>query len=610
MAQRFIAISNLDPVVYRRQMITSSLCSLLRIVLIVACSTTFGHADHADSAAETSELHTLFDEDWEQRLAEDPVSASYMGDRRWNDQWPDVSTAALERENDRRKETLARLKGIDRSVLTPVDQMNYDIFAQAKQQAIDEHHFRWYLIVLNQRGGIQTADELADAIPFETTKDYEDWIQRLRGLPKYIGQTQDLMRDGIRFKMLLPQVIMQRVPAQIEKQIVEKPEDSPFFKPFKEFPDTITKVDRDRLIADSSAALRDQVIPAYRQFHRFFNDEYLPASPGVSGAWNLPNGKTMYAFFARSFTTTSMTPDEIHEIGLAEVARIREQMEAVKLQVGFKGTLQEFFEHLRTDPKFYYQSPAELLAGYHAVSNKIDPLMGRVFRSLPSIPYKVEPIPANIAPDTTAAYYRPPAADGSRPGSYFVNLYKPEMRPKYEMVALSLHEAVPGHHLQIALAIELGALPKFRRHARFTAFVEGWGLYSEYLGEELGLYTDPYDKFGQLTYEMWRAIRLVVTGIHHKHWNRQQAIDYFRENAAKSELDIVNEIDRYIAWPGQALAYKIGELKIKELRNRAATTLGEKFDLRAFHDTVLNQGAIPLDLLERRVDAWIAESPQ
>ncbi|MCB1099511.1 MAG: DUF885 domain-containing protein [Verrucomicrobiae bacterium] len=582
--------------------------SLTGIVVLIVCTTTVGHADPVTA---TNQLHALFDEDWEQRLAEDPVSASYIGDRRWNDQWPDVSTGTLERENDRRREMLARLKRIDRGVLSSVDQTNYDLFAQAKQRAIDEHNFRWYLIVLNQRGGIQTADELADAIPFESVKDYEDWIQRLRGMPKYIEQTQALMRDGIRFGMLLPQVIMQRVPSQIDKQIVDKPEDSPFFKPFKEFPDTVTQSDRDRLIADSCAALRDQVVPAYREFHRFFTEEYLPACPDASGAWNLPNGKAMYAFFARSFTTTSMTPDEIHETGLAEVARIREQMEAVKTQVGFTGTLQEFFEHLRTDPKFYYQSPAELLAGYESVSRKINPLMDKMFRTLPRIPYKVEAIPANIAPDTTAAYYRPPAGDGSRPGGYFVNLYKPEMRPKYEMVALSLHEAVPGHHLQIALAMELGELPKFRRHARFTAFVEGWGLYSEYLGEELGLYSDPYDKFGQLTYEIWRAIRLVVdTGIHHKHWTRQQAIDYFRENAAKSELDIVNEIDRYIAWPGQALAYKIGELKIKELRQRAQKALREEFDLRAFHEVVLNQGAIPLDVLERSVDAWIVEGSQ
>ncbi|MGK0187301.1 MAG: hypothetical protein ACI9R3_003088 [Verrucomicrobiales bacterium] len=581
-----------------------ALIAMLSFWLNAPCS---AEPETAQKSEASMELHSLFDEDWEQRLKEDPVGASYMGDRRWNDQWPDVSPTALDQENARRQQMLARLKRIDRAALSPVDQINYDLFAQAKQRAIDEHRFRWYLVVLNQRGGIQTADELADAIPFEKVKDYRDWIQRLRSLPKYIEQTQTLMRDGIRFKMLLPQVIMQRVPAQIEKQIVDSPDDSAFFAPFKEFPDTVTPSQREQLADDARQALSQEVIPAYRELHRFFVEEYLPACPQASGAWNLPNGKAMYAFFARSFTTTSMTPDEIHDTGLAEVARIRSQMETIKEKVGFTGTLQEFFEHLRTDPKFYYQSAAELLAGYQSVSKQIDPLMVKVFRTLPRIPYGVEAIPAKIAPDTTAAYYRPPAADGSRAGSYFVNLYKPEMRPKYEMIALSLHESVPGHHLQIALAMELGELPKFRRHARFTAFVEGWGLYSEHLGEELGLYQDPYDKFGQLTYEMWRAIRLVVdTGIHHKQWSRKQAIDYFRDNAAKSELDIINEIDRYIAWPGQALAYKIGELKIKQLRQRATEKLGKAFDLRTFHDIVLSQGAIPLDVLDRRIDAWIS----
>jgi len=337
----------------------------------------------------------------------------------------------------------------------------------------------------------------------------------------------------------------------------------------------------------------------------------LPAARDSIGLSALPDGSASYEHLARSFTTTRMTPDEIHRLGLEEVKRIRGEMEQIIKEVEFDGSFQEFLEFLRTDSQFYYDNPDDLYEAYLATCKRIDPELVRLFGKLPRMPYGVKPIPDSIAPDTTTAYYSDPAADGSRAGIYWVNLYRPEVRPKYEIEVLSVHEAMPGHHLQLALQQELTDLPEFRRYMWFTAFVEGWGLYSERLGYDLGLYQDPYSRFGQLTYDMWRAVRLVVdTGMHYKGWTRQQSIDFFKDNAAKAEHDIVNEIDRYIAWPGQALAYKIGQLKMLALRDRATRTLGENFDIRAFHDELLGAGALPLDLLEQRMDAWMAEQLQ
>jgi uncharacterized protein (DUF885 family) len=416
-----------------------------------------------------------------------------------------------------------------------------------------------------------------------------------------------LLRQGIRERMVHPRIIMERIPAQIDKQIVSDPTQSGFYKPFQHFPSTISPEDQKRLQSAAREAVEQQVVPAFTKFKQFFVNEYLPACYDKVGAWQLPHGAELYAYFVRNYTTTKETPEEVHQIGLKEVARINAEMDRIMQQTGFKGSRSEFFQFLRTDPQFFYKTPEELFGAYKALAKTVDPNLVKVFRKLPREPYGVEAIPAAVAPDTTAAYYRPGAADGSRAGTYFVNLYKPDARPKWEMTALTLHESVPGHHLQIALAHELGEMPNFRRYGEYTVYVEGWGLYAESLGDELGLYSDPYAKFGQLSYEMWRAVRLVVdTGIHEKHWTRDQAIRYFMENCPKHELDITNEIDRYIAWPGQALAYKTGELKIKELRARSREKLGAKFDLKEFHQVVLGSGPVPLDILERNVDEWIA----
>jgi prolyl oligopeptidase len=417
-----------------------------------------------------------------------------------------------------------------------------------------------------------------------------------------------LQEEGRQNGYMPAKVLMQRIPDQLALQTVENAEDSPFYRAFVDLPESIPAEEQERLRQAARELIEDQIVPAYRNFSRYFNDIYLPASRDSIGASELPNGNEFYEFRVRSFTTTSLTPDEIHRLGLNEVRRIRDEMQMVIDELEFEGSFQEFLTFLRTDSRFYYDSPQELFDAYLAICKRIDPELVRLFGMLPRTPYGLRAIPDNLAPDTTTAYYNPPAADGSRAGFYYVNLYRPEVRPKYEMEVLSVHEAVPGHHLQIAIQMELEDMPQFRRFSRFTAFIEGWGLYSESLGYDLGLYRDPYSRFGALTYDMWRAVRLVVdSGIHYKRWSRQQAIDFFKDNAAKTELDISNEIDRYIAWPGQALAYKVGQLKIQELRKRAEQTLGSNFDIRGFHDALLGGGALPLEVLETRMDRWLAD---
>ncbi len=567
-----------------------------------------------DSAGASKALHDFLAREWDYTLEQNPTWASDLGDHRFDDQWQDLTPRAIAAREEHDRIALASLPMVvDRASLPPADQLNYDLFLRNVQTSVEGQLYRFYLAPLNQRGGVQSADEILESLRVNTADDYENWLARLVRLPTLIQQTTDLMRQGISQKILLPKVVMSRVPAQIAKQVVDRPEDSPFFRPFKAFPAAFTDEQKAAMTKRASDAIRDGIVPAYREFQKFFETEYLPACYDGVGVWQMPRGNEAYAYFARQQTTTNLTPEQIHQIGLDEVARIHGEMEKVMAQVGYKGTMPEFFNFLRTDPQFFFKTPEELLAAYKVQAKTTDPLLVRLFKTLPRLTYGVEPIPAALAPDTTTAYYRPGSPDAPRAGTFCVNLYKPETRPKWEMTALALHESVPGHHLQIALAQELGELPPFRRNGsgEYTAFVEGWALYSEFLGEEMGEYHDPYAKFGELTYEMWRAVRLVVdTGIHFYHWDRQQAIDYFRVNAPKTELDITNEVDRYIAWPGQALAYKIGQLKIKELRARATKELGAKFDVREFHDAVLGGGALPLDVLEKRIDEWIGKEQE
>jgi uncharacterized protein (DUF885 family) len=572
---------------------------LLATAALIACA-----AAHADAGRD---LRALFDAEWERGLRENPISASYYGDKRFNDRLPDASIAAIQASQAADRDALERLERIDRSALSAADQLNYDTFQWQLQRQIERQRFREYLAPVDHRGGLQSLHELTELLRFETAKDYEDWLSRLRGFGRLTDDTIALMKEGAKAGIVPPKVILQRVPAQLVAQRVEKPEDSRYFDAFRTFPDQVPLAERERLRAEARKVIAEVVLPAYGRFDEYFRESYLPKAPEAVAAMDRPEGKAWYEFLARYYTTTDMTPDAIHAIGVKEVARIRAEMEKVREEVGFAGTLDEFFVHLRTDPKFYYPTPEALLEGYRAISKRIDPEIVKVFRTLPRMPYGVRPIPATSAPDTTTAYYQPGAADGSRAGFYYVNLYKPETRPKWEMMPLSLHEAVPGHHFQFALGLELPEQPMFRRVAYFVAYGEGWGLYAESLGYEMGLYEDPYDRMGQLAYDMWRAVRLVVdTGMHYQGWSRERAIDYFKANAPKTEQDIVNEIDRYIGNPGQALAYKIGQLKILELRQRARNVLGERFDLRDFNDAVLQTGSVPLAALEKHIDAWIA----
>lgn len=579
----------------------------MRISVAIAIALFAGSIGAAEPESNAA-LQKLFDDEWECGLRESPTFASHLGDKRYNDRWPDVSLEAIARRQQHQRDLLERLRQFDASQLSPEDRLNYRLFRWQVELDVEGQPFGWHLVPINQREGIQDEGSLGDSLSFDTIKDYEDWLQRIERFPVYMDQTIGLLQEGLKRGILQPQIVLNRVPQQIRRQIVDDPEQSLFYKPFRSFPKDLAEADRTRLQTAARAAIAQHIVPAYRKLLTVFEDDYLPGSLKDVGVWQAPQGGPLYAFAARQFTTTSLTPDQIHEIGLQEVSRIRAGMETIRQQVGFQGTLPEFFEYLRTAPEFRFERPQDLLQAYQAFCKRVDPLLPRVFRKLPRIPYGVEAIPEHMAPDTTTAYYRPPAADGTRAGTYFVNLYQVETRPKYEIAALSLHEAVPGHHLQIALATEMEHVPTFRRFTGFTAYVEGWALYSESLGDELGVYDDPYSKFGQLTYEMWRAVRLVVdTGIHHKHWSRDRAITFFRDNAAKSDQDIVNEIDRYISWPGQALAYKIGELKIRELRRKCEAGLGDRFDLREFHDVVLRNGAVPLSVLEQLVDEWLAE---
>ena len=551
---------------------------------------------------------SYLENDWQKNLDENPLFASYVGDKRANDKINSNSISQFNEERQSEIDSLNELYEIDQSKLSEENKLNFKLKEFGHKSSIGLTDFPIYYLRLNQRGGIQSFYETGNRLVYNTKDDYFDWLSRLKQFPANIINSLEINKEGLSKGITQPKLITQGVVTQIDAILNSNIENNPYLKVFLEADESIISVDeKNQLIQEAKDLIINEINPAYEELNLFLKNEYLTKSRDSIGIGDVPGGRKHYEYLAKYFTTTNLTPDEIHQIGLDEIERIRSEMNEIIKQVNWDGDFNSFLDYLRTSPRFYYDNSEDLFNAYLIMSKTIDPLLTKIFKVFPRAPYGVIPIPDESAPFTTTAYYNSPSP--GRPGYFYANLYKPESRPKYEIPVLTVHEAVPGHHFQISIAQELENVPSFRKYQGITAFVEGWGLYSEELGEFMGIYDDPYDKFGQLTYDMWRAIRLVVdTGMHYKGWSREEAINLFIENSAKSILDINNEVDRYIAWPGQALAYKIGQLKILELRNRAEKLLGEKYDIKDFHHEVLKRGSLPLDLLEYYIDEWIAKT--
>src|SRR5580698_1135909 len=570
---------------------------------------------------EVRKFRAYLDADWKHWMEEYPEVATSVGYPGQDARWPDDSPAGIQRRDKHLAESIAQLKAIRRDALPASEQLNFDLYSQlleASHEGLkygdDPFPFRFVVphslwMPINQMEGVQqgAADALENT-PHHNAAEYEIILQRMKSLPAYVDQQTDLMKEGQKRGYTPPKITLRDLPKQIADLIPADPMASALLQPFNEFPTSISESDRTRLTDQAKQIYTSSVAPAFQRLHDYVANTYLPACRDNIAASSLPEGSAAYTFHVRWQTTTNLTPQQIHEIGLSEVKRIRGEMDKIISSVNFKGSFREFTKFLRTDPQFYYDKADDLVNGYRVIAKKIDPELAHEFGKLPRLPYGVCAIPDFKAPSQTTAYYQPGSPAVGRPGCYFVNTYNLNARPKWEMEALSLHESVPGHHLQLSLAQEMDNVPEFRKHVGYSAFVEGWALYGESLGEELGMLKDPYSKFGQLTYEMWRAVRLVVdTGMHSMGWSREQAIQFFKDNTGKTDQDITVEVDRYIVWPGQALAYKLGQLKIRELRTEAEKKHAAAFNVRKFHDAVLESGSIPLDVLESHIHAWLAQ---
>jgi uncharacterized protein (DUF885 family) len=558
--------------------------------------------------AEEQELVALFDEIWDFEMTSDPVTATYIGYPGQNTNWPDYSLKTVEKQQLRWKKLLKRLRAIKRDGLEERASFDWLLVEKYMADKVAGFPFPEEYILIYQLGGVQQdVAQAMEIMPKNKLGDFKDRLVRLGKVDDLIDQTIDVLREGLKKGITPPSITLRDVPDQIRNVIPAKVEDSPLLSSFNGYPAGVNKEEQKEINNQAINIVRDELYPAYARLLEFIEKEYIPGSVTSIAMKDLPNGKDWYHHRARHFTTLDMKPKLIHELGLREVKRIRGEMDKAIAESGFKGSFAEFTEFLRTDPQFFVNTAEELLMRYRDIAKRADPELAKLFGTLPRLPYGVIPIPDYAAKSQTTAYYWGGSSKDGRPGYFFANTYALNTRPTWEMEALTLHEAMPGHHLQITLAQELPESHALLRNLNYTGFIEGWGLYAESLGTEMGFYTDPYSRFGQLTYEMWRAVRLVVdTGMHLYGWERQKAIDYFANNTPKTLHDIEVEIDRYIAWPAQALAYKLGELKLKELRARASKKLGDDFNIREFHDQVHAKGAMPLDVLDQRINNWIA----
>ncbi|HLM54018.1 MAG TPA: DUF885 family protein, partial [Pseudoxanthomonas sp.] len=564
------------------------------------------------AVSSAARLTALYHQYWEEQLKLNPVQATFQGDPRYNDQLPDSGSAQYRRQQREFTERwLKTIEAVGSDGLAGQDLLSYEIFVRDAKNALEGERFPGWMMPINQMSSIASYAVMlgsgTSAQPFKTVKDYDNWLARGNRLPQLFGTEIANMRAGIEAGVVQPRALMEKVVPQLDALIKDNPEDTLFWGPIKALPAEFAPAEKQRITQAYRTMIADELMPAYRELRDFIRDQYLPATRSTVALEALPNGKQWYAYNARNSTTTDMSPAQIHQLGLDEVARIHGEIRKLMAQTGFTGSLQDFFEFMQTDPRFGFKDEESLLKHYRAIEARINARIPEQFSLTPRAPFEIRPVEAFRAKSAAGGEYRRPSEDGSRPGVFYVNTYDLPTRKTWDAEDLFLHEAIPGHHFQIALQQELENVPAFRRFGGETAFIEGWGLYAESLGKSLGVYESPYDYFGYLQNELWRAIRLVTdTGLHSKGWTREQVIEYMLENSAESETQATAEAERYIAWPGQALAYKIGELKIQELRARAEQALGKSFDIREFHAEVLKDGSVPLDVLEAKIDRWIA----